>query len=143
MAEYHLSIKHISRSTGRSAVSAAAYRSREKLYDERQGMTFDYTKKKDLAHAEIVLPANAPERWKDRETLWNEVEKSEMRIDSRLAREVEVALPKELNLKQQIVLVKEYVQAQFVDKGMVADICIHHSDKNPHAHIMLTLREVT
>jgi len=143
MAEYHLSIKHISRSTGRSAVSAAAYRSREKLYDERQGMTFDYTKKKDLAYAEIVLPANAPERWKDRETLWNEVEKSEKRIDSRLAREVEVALPKEFNLKQQVELVKEYVQTQFIDKGMVADICIHKSEKNPHAHIMLTLREVT
>ena len=83
MANYHLTIKHISRSTGRSAVSAAAYRSREKLYDERQGITFDYTKKKDLAHAEIILPENTSERWKDRETLWNEVERSEKRKDSK------------------------------------------------------------
>ena len=143
MANYHLSIKHVSRSTGRSAVSAAAYRSREKLYDERQGITFDYTKKKDLAYAEIILPENAPERWKDRETLWNEVERSEKRKDSRLSREVEVALPKELNLEQQIALVREYVQTQFVDKGMAADICIHEKEKNPHAHIMLTLREIT
>ena len=143
MANYHLSIKHVSRSTGRSAVSAAAYRSREKLYDERQGMIFDYSKKKDLAHAEILLPANAPERWKDRETLWNEVERAEKRIDSRLAREIEVALPKEMNLNEQIELLKEYAQSQFVDKGMVADICIHESEKNPHAHIMLTLREIT
>jgi len=143
MANYHLSIKHISRSTGRSAVSAAAYRSREKLYDERQGMIFDYTRKKDLAHAEIMFPNNAPERWKDRELLWNEVEKSEKRIDSRLAREVEVALPKEMNLKEHIELLREYAQTQFVDKGMVADICIHKSDINPHAHIMLTLREIT
>ncbi|MGD0821131.1 MAG: Ti-type conjugative transfer relaxase TraA [Desulfomonilia bacterium] len=143
MANYHLTIKHISRSTGRSAVSAAAYRSREKLYDERQGITFDYTKKKDLAHAEIILPENAPERWKDRETLWNEVERSEKRKDSRLSREVEVALPKELNLEQQIALVREYVQTQFVDKGMAADICIHEKEKNPHAHIMLTLREIS
>lgn len=143
MANYHLSIKHISRSTGRSAVSAAAYRSREKLYDERQGMIFDYTRKKDLAHAEIMLPDNAPQRWKDRELLWNEVEKSENRIDSRLAREVEVALPKEMNLKEHIDLLREYAQTQFVDKGMVADICIHKSDVNPHAHIMLTLREIT
>ena len=143
MANYHLSIKHVSRSTGRSAVSAAAYRSREKLYDERQGITFDYTKKKDLAYAEMILPENAPERWKDRGTLWNEVERSEKRKDSRLSREVEVALPKELNLDQQIALVREYVQTQFVDKGMAADICIHEKAKNPHAHIMLTLREIT
>jgi len=143
MANYHLSIKHISRSTGRSAVSAAAYRSREKLYDERQGMTFDYTRKKDLAHAEIMLPNNAPERWKDRELLWNEVEKSEKRVDSRLAREVEVALPKEMNLREHIELLREYAQTQFVYKGMVADICIHKSEVNPHAHIMLTLREIT
>ena len=143
MANYHLSIKHISRSTGRSAVSAAAYRSREKLYDERQGMIFDYTRKKDLAHAEIMLPDNAPERWKDRELLWNEVEKTEKRIDSRLAREIEVALPKEMNLREHIELLREYAQTQFVDKGMVADICIHKSDVNPHAHIMLTTREIS
>ena len=143
MANYHLSIKHVSRSTGRSAVSAAAYRSREKLYDERQGVTFDYTKKKDLAYAEIILPENAPKRWKDRGTLWNEIERTEKRKDSRLSREVEVALPKELNLEQQIALVREYVQTQFVDKGMAADICIHEKEKNPHAHIMLTLREIT
>jgi len=124
MANYHLSIKHISRSTGRSAVSAAAYRSREKLYDERQGITFDYTKKRDLAHAEIILPENAPERWKDRETLWNEVERSEKRKDSRLSKEVEIALPKELNLDQQIALVREYIQTQFVDKGMVANVIL-------------------
>jgi len=142
MASYHLSIKHISRSSGRSAVAAAAYRSRGKLYDEQQGLEFDYSRKKDLAHAEILLPENAPERLKNRQTLWNEVEASEKRKDARLAREVEVALPKELSLAEQIELVKEYTQNQFVDKGMIADICVHESEKNPHAHIMLTLRVV-
>jgi Ti-type conjugative transfer relaxase TraA len=143
MACYHIQVKIISRGGGKCAVSAAAYRSRDKLYDERLGMTFDYTKKKDLAYAEILLPENARERLKDRQTLWNEVERVEKRKDARLSREVELALPKELNLEQQVALVKEYTQSQFVDKGMIADICIHKSDKNPHVHIMLTTREVT
>src|SRR5208337_3302586 len=143
MACYHIQVKIISRGGGKCAVSAAAYRSRDKLYDERLGMTFDYTKKKDLAYEEILLPENAPERLKDRQTLWNEVERVEKRKDARLSREVELALPKELNFEQQVALVKEYAQAQFVDKGMIADICIHKSDKNPHVHIMLTTREVT
>lgn len=98
MACYHAEVKVISRGSGRSSVAAAAYRSRDKLYDERQGMEFDYTKKKDLAHAEIILPANASERLKDRSILWNEVERTEKRKDAQLAREVELSLPKELNL---------------------------------------------
>jgi Ti-type conjugative transfer relaxase TraA len=143
MACYHIQVKIISRGGGKCAVSAAAYRSRDKLYDERLEMTFDYSKKKDLAYEEILLPENAPERLKDRQTLWNEVERVEKRKDARLSREVELALPKELNFEQQVALVKEYAQAQFVNKGMIADICIHKSDKNPHVHIMLTTREVT
>ena len=143
MACYHLTCKIIGRSAGRSAVAAAAYRSRDKLYDQRQGMEFDYSRKHDLIHAEILLPESAPERLKDRETLWNEVETVEKRKDAQLAREIELALPKELNLNQQIELVREYAQVQFVDKGMIADICMHESETNPHVHIMLTLREIT
>lgn len=137
-----MTVKIIGRGGGKCAIAAAAYRSRDKLYDEQQGIEYDYSKKKDLAHDEILLPENAPERLKDRQTLWNEVERSEKRVDARLSREVEVALPKELNLDQQIELVREYAQTQFVDRGMIADICIHKSDTNPHAHIMLTTREV-
>jgi Ti-type conjugative transfer relaxase TraA len=143
MACYHIDVKVISRGSVRSSVAAAAYRSRDKIYDERQDMTFDYSKKKDLAYAEILLPENAPERLKDRSILWNEVERTEKRKDAQLSREVELSLPKELNLNQQIALVKEYAQSQFVDQGMIADICIHKSEKNPHVHIMLTMREVS
>jgi Ti-type conjugative transfer relaxase TraA len=143
MACYHIDVKVISRGSGRSSVAAAAYRSRDKIYDERQGMTFDYTKKKDLAYAEIMLPKNSPEKWKERSILWNEVEKTEKRKDAQLAREVELSLPTELNLNQQIALVRDYAQKQFVDQGMIADVCIHKSEKNPHVHIMLTMREVT
>ncbi len=143
MASYHLSAKIIARSAGRSAVAAAAYRSRASIYDTRQGLIFDYTQKKDLAHSEILLPENAPPRLLDRSILWNEVEKAERRKDAQLAREIELALPAELTLQQNIELVREFVQGNFVDHGMIADINIHMKKDNPHAHILLTTREVT
>jgi Ti-type conjugative transfer relaxase TraA len=143
MASYHLSAKMVQRSSGRSAVAAAAYRSRASIYDNRQGLTFDYTQKKDLAHSEILLPENAPSRLLDRPTLWNEVEKAERRHDAQLAREIELALPTELTLKENIELVREFAQTNFVDHGMIADINIHTKKGNPHAHILLTTREVT
>ena len=142
MAIYHLSCKIISRSAGRSSVSAAAYRSRDSLHDERQGLDFDYSEKEDLAYSEILLPKDAPAELKDRSTLWNTVEKRENRKDAQLAREIEIALPLELTLEKQINLVEEFAQKNFVDHGMIADINIHSSEKNPHAHIMLTTREI-
>ncbi len=142
MALYHLSAQIISRSGARSAIAAAAYRSRSAMYDERQGLNFDYTKKKDLVHSEIMLPVGAPERLAAREILWNEVEAVEKRKDAQLAREIEVALPRELNLEQQINLVREFCREEFTDVGMIADVNIHHYKDNPHAHIMLTMREV-
>ncbi len=142
MAIYHLSAQVISRSGARSAIAAAAYRSRSAMYDERQGLTFDYTKKKDLVHSEIMLPVGAPERYATREILWNEVEAMEKRKDAQLAREIDVALPQEFNLEQQIGLLREFCKEEFTNEGMIADINIHHYKDNPHAHIMLTMREV-
>ena len=143
MASYHLSAKMVQRSSGRSAVAAAAYRSRTTMYDQRQGLTFDYSRKKDLSHSEIFLPEHAPEKFKDRPTLWNEVEKAERRCDAQLAREIEVALPSELTLEQNKELVREFVRDNFVDQGMIADVNIHTKKGNPHAHILLTTREVS
>ncbi len=142
MASYHLSVKNIGRSSGRSAVASAAYRAREKLYDERQNRKFDYSKQEDLGHAEILTPSHAPEWMKDREKLWNGVEAAEKRKDSRLAKEVEVALPKELSLDQNKALLKEFVTQNFIKEGRIADIAIHTNEQNPHAHIMLTTREI-
>src|SRR5271157_4756326 len=141
MASYHLSAKIIARSSGRSVVAAAAYRSRSSIKDKSQGLTCDYTRKKDLAHSEILLPENAPDRFKDRPTLWNEVEQTERRHDAQLAREIELALPAELTLEQNIDLVREFVKTNFVDQGMIADVNIHTKKDNPHAHILLTTRE--
>jgi len=142
MASYHLSAQVISRGTGRSSVAAAAYRSRSSIEDKEQGLTFDYSRKEDLAHSEIMLPENAPQRLADRATLWNEIEAIEKRKDAQLAREINVALPKELNLEQQKDLVQEFVSREFTGQGMIADVNIHNMKENPHAHIMLTLREV-
>ena len=142
MAIYHLSVKVISRNKGRSAVGASAYRAGEKIKNEYDGITHNYSKRNDVIYKQILLPNNAPNEYKKREVLWNEVEKAEKRINSRTAREIEVALPIELIQEQQIQLVEKYVINNFINSGMCADICIHNKDNNPHAHIMLTTREV-
>ena len=143
MAIYHCKVGIISRSTGRSSVGAAAYRAGECLTNERDGITHDYTRKGGVTHSEIMTPDNAPEWAKDREKLWNEVEKAEKSVDAQLCREVEVALPAELTPEQQRELVRDYVKENFVDHGMIADVAIHDKgDGNPHAHVLLTMREV-
>lgn len=141
MAIYHCSIKVIKRSEGRSAVAAAAYRSGEKLSNEWDGMIHDYTKKGGVVHTEIMLPSHAPPDFSDRSALWNSVEESEKSSNAQLAREIEIALPVELDRTEQIILVRTYVLDNFVAAGMCADFSIHDKgDGNPHAHIMLTMR---
>ena len=141
MAIYHLCIKIISRGKGKSAVAASAYRSGEKIKNEYDGELHDFTRKGGIAHTEILLPQNAPQEFLDRGTLWNSVEKIEKSKNSQLAREIEVALPKELDREKQINLVREYVKENFVKVGMCADIALHDkNDGNPHCHILLTMR---
>ncbi len=143
MAIYHCNCKIISRGQGRSAVGAAAYRSGEKITNEYDGITHDYTKKSGVVYAEIMLPEHAPQEWKDRSTLWNEVERIEKGSRAQLAREYEVALPREISREEQIQLVRDFVQENFVNKGMCADIAVHDKgDGNPHAHILLTTRPI-
>ena len=141
MAIYHLCIKIISRGKGKSAVAASAYRSGEKIKNEYDGIVHDFTRKGGIAHTEILLPPNAPQEFVNRSILWNSVEKIEKSKNSQLAREIEVALPKELDREKQINLVREYVKENFVKVGMCADIALHDkNDGNPHCHILLTMR---
>jgi len=141
MAIFHCSIKIISRGKGQSAVAAAAYRAGEKITNEYDGITYDYTRKSGVAHTEILLPSHAPREYTDRAVLWNAVEQVEKAKNSQLAREIELALPAELTLERNDSLVREYVARCFVSVGMCADVCIHDKkDGNPHAHIMLTMR---
>ena len=147
MAIYHFSAKVISRASGRSAVAAAAYRAAERLDDERLGRAHDFTAKAGVLHSEILLPEGAPERWRDRATLWNEVEAGEQRKDAQLARDVEIALPRELSRAEGIALARDFVREEFVARGMVADLNVHwgrggDGEAQPHAHVMMTMRRV-
>jgi Ti-type conjugative transfer relaxase TraA len=146
MAIYHLSAQVISRGAGRSVVAAAAYRAASRLEDARTGVAHDFTRKEQVVHAEVLLPAGAPAAWSDRGVLWNAVEAGEQRKDAQLAREVEFALPRELSQAEGIALARDFVREQFVARGMVADLCVHaplgeDGQTKPHAHVLLTLRQ--
>ena len=142
MAIYYAKVNIISRGKGRSAVAAAAYRSGERIRNNYDGVLHNYTRKSGVVYAQILLPKNAPSRFADRGTLWNEVEAGE-RKNGRLAREVVLALPREFGQEEQKAAVEEYCQT-FTGIGMIADYAIHDKgDGNPHAHIMLTDRPLT
>ena len=141
IAIYHFEAKVITRTTGRTAVGAAAYMSCSEMTSQYDGIHHNYKRKQGLVFEKVFLPENAPAEWSDREKLWNAVEAAETAKDSRLARLIILALPIELNHEQQIKLLSEYVCKNFVSDGMCADVAIHDTgDGNPHAHIMLTLR---
>ena len=147
MAIYHFSAKMISRANGSSACAAAAYRSASRLHDQRLDRHHDFSNKAGVVHSEVMLPEGAPEGWGDREKLWNAVEAAELRKDAQLAREVEFAIPRELDQAEGIRLAREFVQAEFVDHGMVADLNVHwdvgaDGEPKPHAHVMLTTRSI-
>ena len=143
MAIYHMETKIISRGTGRSAVAAAAYMGCDVITNEYDGITHDYTRKGGLVWEHIFLPAQAPPEWSDRGTLWNAVERAEKTKDSRLARELIVALPLEIPAEEWKSILTEFITEQFVSDGMCADVAIHDTDgHNPHAHILLTVRPI-
>jgi len=154
MEVIHYKVQNISRKSGGSAtaaaayrsgsaVAAAAYRAGEKLYNDYDGQTHDYAKKRGVVYSRILLPDNAPRSFFNRETLWNEVEKVEKSVAARLARDINFALPCELERAEQIQLVQNYVQVNFIDRGMCADIAIHDTGGgNPHVHVLLTTRSL-
>jgi hypothetical protein len=147
MAIYHFDASVISRSKGRSATAAAAYRTAEVINDHRTGEVHDYTRKGGVMHTEIIAPDHAPAWVHDRSALWSAVEDVERRKDAQVAREVRVALPSELTTEQNADLVRAFVREQFVARGMIADVALHApgregDQRNHHAHIMLTTREI-
>ena len=149
MAIYHLSMKPVSRAGGRSAVASMAYRAGEKLTNERDGITHDYTAKQGVEHAEIVLPEGVNADWaRDRSDLWNAAEFAEKRKDARVAREFEIALPHELSAEQRLEAAREMAQELADRYGAAVDFAIHApheaSDvRNHHAHLLMTTRQVT
>ncbi|MFL9841138.1 Ti-type conjugative transfer relaxase TraA [Sphingomonas sp. ST-64] len=148
MAIYHFSAKVISRAAGSSALASAAYRSASRLHDQRLDRHHDFSNKAGVVHSEVMLPDGAPEHLSDRESLWNAVEAVELRKDAQLAREIEFAIPREMTKEQGIELARDFVREEFVDRGMIADLNVHWDIgadglAKPHAHVMLTMREVS
>ena len=148
VAIFHLSVKTISRSSGRSATAAIAYRAGERVTDERTGLVHDYTRRRGIEHTEIFLPENSPAWATNRAQLWNAAELSETRKNSTVAREFEVAIPAELNREQRLELVREFARDLVQRHGMAVDVAIHEPGKdgdhrNHHAHILCSTRRLT
>ena len=147
MAIFHLSVKPISRSAGRSATAAAAYRAGEKILDERTGEIHDYARRGGVETADLVLPDGAPEWASNRAKLWNAAELAEKRKDACVAREFEVALPAELNPAERRDLVLDFARDMANREGCAVDVAIHSpgrggDNRNHHAHILRTTRKV-
>lgn len=146
MAIYHLSVKPISRSAGRSATAAAAYRAGCEIVDQRTGLVHDYSRKRGVESADVVLPAGAPAALADRAALWNAAEAAERRKDACVAREYEVALPHELSADQARQLALDFARQLAERHGCAVDVCMHapsgvSDQRNRHAHIMATTRQ--
>lgn len=148
MAIHHFSAKIFQRSDGRSAVATAAYRAGAPTFEAGLSQAFNCFSKPGVIHSAVLLPEGAPARWRDRALLWNEVEAIERRKNAQLAREIELALPRELPEAAVIRLVQDFVRAEFCARGMVADLSVHAGTStsavaHPHAHVMLSLREIS
>jgi hypothetical protein len=148
VSAYHCRAKIVSRSKGQSAIAKAAYNARDRLVDEKTGETKNYSRNEDqVLFSGIFAPKDAPEWAQDREQLWNQAEAAEKRKDAQLAREIVVALPHELTQQQREWLIKDFVRENFTRAGMVADVNMHTpsqegDERNIHAHILLTTREI-
>ncbi len=147
MASYHLSVKTVKRSAGRSATASAAYRAAERIDCAREGITHDYTRKQGVEDSFILTPDTAPDWAQDRPSLWNAAEAGERRLNSVVAREWEVALPAGLSPAARAELARDFAQAIVDRYGVAADVAIHapHREgdqRNHHAHILTTTREI-
>lgn len=151
---YHLSVKMIQRSKGRSATGAIAYRAGIDITDERTGTRFNYTRKRGVSHSEIILPDGAPTRYTDRNTLWNAIETRETKVNAAVAREVEIALPADLPRAAREKLARDFTRWLVNRFGFAADINLHDphpretdddgkASKNFHAHILTSTRRLT
>lgn len=147
MAIYRLSADIVRRSQGRTVTAAAAYRAGELIVDQRTGLAFDYRRRHGVIETAILVPAAAPAWMCERTQLWNAVEAAEKRKDAQLARDIELALPHELDAEARRELVHQFVRSAFVGAGMVADVALHEPDargdsRNFHAHVLLTMRRI-
>ena len=148
MANYHFEVGITSRKRGRSAAAALSYQSGKRIRDNYYGKTHNYAYRSDVLYSEILLPPNAPHEYNDYQTFIDAVDYAEKRLDSRTLRWIIGSLPNELEPKVLIEIVREYVTNNFTARGICAAVAIHAGrndnpkKNNPHAHILLTTREV-
>jgi hypothetical protein len=147
MASFHLAVKTIGRSAGRSATAAAAYRAGVEITDERTGLVHDYTRKQGVEHSALVVPADAPAWANDRAALWNAAEQAETRKNSTVAREYEIALPAELSAEARRELALGLAREISERHGVAVDVAIHApgregDQRNHHAHLLTTTRRI-
>lgn len=147
MAAFHFTAKIHSRAGGRNAVRAAAYRAGERLYNEREGQTEDYTRKADVVEAAILAPVGSPAWAYEREKLWNVVEARENRRDAQVAQELEINLPRELSDEENWRLITDFAREHLVAHGRVCDVAMHRhqasdGECHPHAHILMPTRAI-
>ena len=167
MAMYHLHVRFVKRSEGKSSVAAAAYRAGERLIDpyrqqqaekareleangEQAGQVLPHIldfrhKAGQVQHAEVMTPGHVPDRLSDRQPMWGTVEDTLNYKTGQPAFEVEVALPRELSPEQRVELARGFAQREFVDNGLIVDLCIHmgvasDGGEHPHAHMLITTR---
>ena len=142
----HFDVKIIQRSKRQSAVASAAYRSGEKITNEWDGMTHDYTRKGGVICSDILLPSHAPPEYADRQTLWNAVEKAERGKNAQLAYSFDIALQNEFSLEENIALARQFLLENFVSRGMTVDVAFHEKETeeggtpNPHFHFLCPIR---
>ena len=145
MSDYHFHVTQIKRGKGQSAVACAAYRSGEKLYSDYYGEVSDYTRKRGIVHAEILLPTHAPPEFSNRQTLWNSVEKAEPHPKAQLAYSFDIALQNEFSMEENIALARQFLLNVFVSRGMICDFAVHLPDRkngiqNPHFHVLCPMK---
>lgn len=146
MALFHFNVTQVKRSEGQSAIASAAYRSGEKLYSERYGEYSDYTRKGGVICTDILLPPHVPPEFADRQTLWNAVEKVERGKKAQLAYSFEISMQNEFSLEENMALAREFLQKEFVSRGMTVDLCFHEKETeeggtpNPHFHFLCPIR---
>ena len=147
MASYHLAVKTVKRSAGRSATAAAAYRAGEVITCEREGRVHDYARKSGVEDSFIVAPEEAPDWAHDRAALWNAAEAAETRSNAVVAREWEIALPAEIGADARRDIAETFARHLVERYGIAADVAIHAphregDDRNHHAHVLTTTREL-
>lgn len=146
MSLFHFSVTQKSRGAGQSVVSSAAYISGSKLHDDYYGENPDYTRKGGVLYTEIILPEHVPDRFSDRELLWNEVETVEKHPKAQLAYSFDIALQNELSFEENLAVAKRFIHENFTARGMIVDMAIHEPDieeggiSNPHFHVLCPIR---